>query len=575
LGSRLTRWFCDKLLTLRCVVDSLDTSRSESKLAPINVEFEEELMSHSSTSTKDEAPINFLFENSIFLIVGALSALVWANTSPETHHNFFHFPLSRMFTESADGHADGHADGPSAEDEHNQTSGTKDLDSGENKSQSTKSTENHSFGLTPSDSLNRAATKTAADSQRVDPNQTDESQQYLRTTTPVTATASPENASHEAIDDATEDASAKTDKNNQAATNSEGDHEDHGHPITLHFIINDIMMAIFFAIATKEVWEAMLPGGSLSNPRKAALPLLATVGGVVGPVVIYLGGVLALGKWGELSGGWAIPCATDIAFSYLIARLIFGGSHPAIAFLLLLAIADDAIGLMIIAVFYPQGELQLLWMLLALVAMVLTFTMRKCKIHSFWWYLLIPGIMCWFAFYKAGIHAALGLVPIIPFMPHAHTDLGMFAKEELHRDDTLNEFEHWWKPPVEIFLGLFGLCNAAVPLEGIAAGTWLVLAGLMIGKPVGITLCTYLGEKVFKLSLPEGMDYRQVITVGCVASIGFTVALFVSDAAFSKAPREILDSVKMGALLSFGGAILSFVVAKALGVKVWNPRNPH
>ena len=135
--------------------------------------------------------------------------------------------------------------------------------------------------------------------------------------------------------------------------NSHGHHE-----FSIYFLVNDLLMAFFFAIAGSEVWEALLPGGALSNPKKAATPLLATVGGLAGPAAIYIAGCYALGR-GDITNGWAIPCATDIAFSYLVARFIFGQGHPAIAFLLLLAIADDAAGLVILAIFYPSGKLPL------------------------------------------------------------------------------------------------------------------------------------------------------------------------------------------------------------------------
>ncbi len=124
---------------------------------------------------------------------------------------------------------------------------------------------------------------------------------------------------------------------------------------SIHFFINDIAMAFFFGIAAKEVYEALLPGGALSSPRKAAMPLLATLGGMLGPAGLYVAGALWLGEVG-LVRGWAIPCATDIAFSYLIARFIFGDKHPAIPFLLLLAIADDGAGLLILALFYPTAR---------------------------------------------------------------------------------------------------------------------------------------------------------------------------------------------------------------------------
>ncbi|MBT5599760.1 MAG: sodium:proton antiporter [Planctomycetaceae bacterium] len=341
----------------------------------------------------------------------------------------------------------------------------------------------------------------------------------------------------------------------------------HQHGITVHFLINDILMAMFFAIAAGEVWEALLPGGSLSNPRKAATPLLATLGGILGPAGLYMLASMYLDSTDIYGDGWAIPCATDIAFSYLVARMIFGGSHPAIAFLLLLAIADDAIGLLILAVFYPSKPIEPVWFLLTLSAMLLCWLFRKKKIHSFWAYLLIPGTLCWLSFDLAGIHPALGLVPIIPCLPHAHTDLGIFAREELKRHDTLNEMMHWWKNPVELILGMFGLINAGVVFGHIGQGTYLVLLGLIIGKPLGICLFTWIAKALFRLEMPAGMTARHVVVVGVISSIGFTVALFVSTAAFKDPSSQILDEVKMGAVFSFFGAILAFIVARLLRIR--------
>src|SRR6188508_3067909 len=125
-----------------------------------------------------------------------------------------------------------------------------------------------------------------------------------------------------------------------------------------HFVINDVAMVFFFALATKEIVEATHPGGSLSSWREAAVPLLAAAGGMLAPAFLYAGAVLVVDA-PELYRGWAIPCATDIAFSYMAARLIFPPRHAAIPFLLLLAVADDALGLIILAIFYPAREVQL------------------------------------------------------------------------------------------------------------------------------------------------------------------------------------------------------------------------
>ena len=340
-----------------------------------------------------------------------------------------------------------------------------------------------------------------------------------------------------------------------------------GHEVNLfHFLINDVAMAFFFLLAGKEIREAMLPGGPLASAKTAALPILATVGGMVGPAGFYVLGAQMYDP--ELIRGWAIPMATDIAFSYMVARLIFrttgNKTHPAIVFLLLLAIADDAGGLIVLAAFYPTGEthIGLLFVLLIASLAVCFLFWRVFKVNSFWPYLIVGGALSWYGFFKGGVHPALALVPIAWAMPHEHADLGIWAPGESEQEDTLNRMEHWWKRPVEIILGLFGFVNAGVVLSAIGVGTALVTLGLLVGKPIGIVLMTRLGQ-MFGLSLPEGMDFRDLIVVGFAAGIGFTVALFISVVAFAE-PGPLQDSVKMGALLSFGVAPITLIVAKLI-----------
>lgn len=336
--------------------------------------------------------------------------------------------------------------------------------------------------------------------------------------------------------------------------------------INLHFLINDVLMCFFFALAAKEIWEALLPGGALSSPRKAATPLIATAGGILGPASIYVAGTLVLGM-NELLRGWAIPCATDIAFSYLIARFIFGKGHPAIPFLLLLAIADDAAGLIILAVAYPTGAMNLPLFFAAVVwAILLNIGLNKFGFKNFWLYIIPAGVISWCGFYVGGIHPALALVPIIPTLPHAKFDAGYFeGTEDEHPHDALNEFEHWWKNPVELILMLFGFANAGVVLSSMGEATWLVSGGLLFGKPLGIFLFTIVGCKLFGLTLPDGMNKKDLITLGCIAGIGFTVALFVATVAFPAG--ELLDAAKMGSLFSFLAAGVSLFIAKILRIK--------
>jgi NhaA family Na+:H+ antiporter len=332
------------------------------------------------------------------------------------------------------------------------------------------------------------------------------------------------------------------------------------HP--LHFWVNDVGMVFFFALAAKEVFEATLPGGPLSSPRRALSPLAAAVGGMAAPALIYMALALTRGP-SELAGGWAIPCATDIAFSAMVARLVFPTSHPAIPFLLLLAIADDALGLVILAVFYPSGPLSPFWLGgLMSTALLTALWLRRRRTRSFWPYVIGPGALSWAALYLGGFHPALALVPIVPFMPHSAVDLGLFDPREAFRSDTLNRFEHWWATPVQFVLLLFGFANAGVPFERIGPGTYYVLAGLLLGKPIGILLFSNVA-RLAGASLPPGLRVGDLLVVGVAASIGFTVALFFATAAFPGGTA--LAETKMGALLSFAAAPLAIVVARMVG----------
>ena len=176
---------------------------------------------------------------------------------------------------------------------------------------------------------------------------------------------------------------------------------------------------------------------------------------------------------------------------------------------------------------------------------------------GFWPY-LIAGALCWFGFQESGLHPALGLLPVVPTLPHADRAFGIFAEAEQYLTDLLNHCEHLLKHPVEVILFFFGLLNAGVELSAIAAPTWLVLAGLIIGKPFGVLLFGWFAAGPMKLGLPEGMRTIDLFVIGCVAAIGFTVSLFIASVAFD--PGPVQDAAKMGALLSFFAAVISIAV---------------
>jgi Na+/H+ antiporter NhaA len=416
-----------------------------------------------------------------------------------------------------------------------------------------------------------------------------------------------------------------------------------GHAVTLHFFANDLIMVFHFGLAVKEVTEALLPGGSLNPPSKAANPIMATMGGVFGPVGVFfiiLKVFMAIGLFEDhysfavLSKGWGIVTATDIPLAWLAALVVYGQGHPAIDYLLLLAVADDALGMVIIAVFYqdPSSAAQPQWLLLVALAMLIAYTFRKWHYrmerptHQSWIpYVLICGSMSWVGLIKAKLHPALALVPIVPFMPgpnmenldtldkvleesmedaaadgtkgsgrdtrtNTATDDGTGKVLEEHFNhargrgitiqaglysglighgvadalkvteydedgnahlyaSTLDAFEHFWKSYVDFGLFLFALCNAGVKINGAPGGmTWAILLSLIIGKYTGIMIFFKISKKILNYPAPLGIRTRHVRMIGLIASLGLTVALFVSDVAFTD--EKLKDDARLGALLS-------------------------
>ncbi len=334
---------------------------------------------------------------------------------------------------------------------------------------------------------------------------------------------------------------------------------------TFHFFINDIFMVFFFAIATVEITQSLLPGGDLNPLKRAINPIMATFGGVVGPAVVYLILNHFIGS-PEFSKGWGIPTATDIALAWLVARLVFGAYHPAVSFLLLLAIADDGIGLAIIAIFYPDPLYPIapMWLLLTLAGMLVAYFLRKAKVKSYWPYILLGGTLSWAGLYLTHLHPALSLVFIIPFFPHPAKERAHLFEDDPKDHSTIRQFEREWKVFVDFGLFMFGLANAGVEFSDIGTATWLVLLALIIGKTAGIFIMGSLAD-LLGFPLPKGMKHKELFVAGLIAACGLTVALFVAGVAFTD--LYIQGAAKMGALFSAGAVIISFIAGKLLRIK--------
>lgn len=330
----------------------------------------------------------------------------------------------------------------------------------------------------------------------------------------------------------------------------------------LEFAVNNVGMAFFFALVTKEVVEATIPGGALHTWRRVLLPILAAVGGVLGAAFAFAAYLHFSDEASVLGGGWPIACATDISFSYFVARII-KKRFPAIPFLLLLGISVDALSVVIVQLQHPYAEAHVSSVALIAVAMAAAFMLRRSGVQSFWPYLLVGGTMSWFGFLWSGLDPALALVPIVPFLPHAGRDPGLFVETPPGYRDALSQFEYTWKYPVGIVLFLFGLVNGGVLIQGSGAGTWSVLVAALIGKPVGILAAVTLAVAA-GLRLPHRVSWRDVVVVAVLASTGFTFSLFLATAAFPLG--AVLIEVKTGALLTIAGALLAIGVAAVLRV---------
>jgi NhaA family Na+:H+ antiporter len=328
------------------------------------------------------------------------------------------------------------------------------------------------------------------------------------------------------------------------------------------FAVNDVAMMFFFALVTKEIVEATAPGGVLHPWRRALVPLIASLGATLVPALIYGRAVEALEE-PALIIAWPVSFATDIAVSYFIARVIFG-MHPMVPFLLLLAISSNGLGVLMLALFGPDTELHLIQgAILLAVAIAIAFGLRRARVKSFWPYLVAAGGVSWLAFYRGGLHPALALIPIMPFLPHAARDPGFFVDASPAAKDALSQFEVWWRYPAQAALFLFGLVNAGVPLNALEAGTWGLPIAVIAGKPLGILAAAGIAVAV-GLHLPQRVGWRDLVVVGFVAAIGFTFGLFLSTALL--APGQLRSETGMGVLLSLVGAPIAMVAARLLQV---------
>ncbi|MBZ5637173.1 MAG: Na+/H+ antiporter NhaA [Acidobacteriia bacterium] len=315
--------------------------------------------------------------------------------------------------------------------------------------------------------------------------------------------------------------------------------------------INDGLMAIFFLVVGLEIKREVLVG-ELSSPRRAALPLLAAAGGMIVPAAIYL----SLNAGTDRAAGWGIPVATDIAFAIGVLTLV-GKRAPlgAKVFLTALAIADDLGAVLVIAIFYG-GRIDGAALGAVAALMALLFAANRVGVRSPLVYGLL-GVGLWLAVSRSGVHPTVAGILLAAAVP------------------SRSGIEHALHPWVMyLIMPVFAFFNAAVVLKGspldalLHPATLGVVLGLVVGKPVGITLSSWLAVRAGLAALPEGVGWRQIIGVACLGGIGFTMSLFIAGLAFD---GSLLASAKTGILMASAAAgVLGWLSLR--GSRVPTPR---
>ena len=335
--------------------------------------------------------------------------------------------------------------------------------------------------------------------------------------------------------------------------------ENFGLDLSILHWINDALMAIFFFIVTLEIKREFIHG-ELSKPKRALLPIIGAVGGMALPALIY---VIINFKTGYTLRGWAIPSATDIAFSIGVLSLL--GSRIPISlkvFLVALAIIDDLGAIIIIAFFYST-ELHYTYLLLMLAAFIALLFLNKLGIKKFIPYLFV-GLFLWYFTHGSGIHSTISGVLLATTIPH---------RNDKKDYSLLLKLEHILSPYVAFgIMPLFALANAGVVIKNMSLNTILtpvplgIICGLFFGKQIGVFLFSFMAVKLKLAEMPTNSNWIKFYGVGVLTGIGFTMSLFVGNLAFVDY-SNILDDVKIGVLIgSFLSAIIGyfmlFVVTK-------------
>jgi NhaA family Na+:H+ antiporter len=325
------------------------------------------------------------------------------------------------------------------------------------------------------------------------------------------------------------------------------------------FPVNEIAMAFFLALVAQELYEAMMPGAALAYWKDRSLPAIAAFGGVLGSLSCYFL-FLSLKHEQMLTPAWPVVVAIDMAAAYYLLRMIYPRRSIVVSFVLLTAVLTDAIVIAVVTVQAPSFRINPAGAGLFVLALLLVAGLRRRGVVTFWPYWVTGGALSWLSFYWMGVHPALGLVPIVPFLPHDRRRGEVFA--DRLDDDAVHVSEHEWNVIAQIAVFLFGLANAGVMLRHIDTGSWAVVIAAVVGRPLGIVAAIFLAV-LAGLRLPAVMRWTDVGVTALATTGGFTFALFIAAATLPAG--AVAQQITLGALLTASGAFLTVLLAWASG----------
>ena len=349
-----------------------------------------------------------------------------------------------------------------------------------------------------------------------------------------------------------------------------------GLTVTPMSLVSEGLMALFLFFIGKELWEALvLERGALAGRARLSMPLGAVLGGMIGAVAVWVIATRLFVTAEEATPfvGWTVPLGSDVVLCYVFGRAVFGRDHPALHLLLLITIAFDILGLLLTGLAAPLAVIRPYWLLLPAAALLAAWAgfsrlatahsteLQHRRAYALWPYLL-AGALTWVGVALSGLPPALGLLPLIPVIPHAERSFGLFAEAEEFLSDPLNRLAHLMVHVLPYVLILFGLTRGGVDFAALSPMTGTVLAALWLGKPLGLLIGALSAGAITGRLLPKDLRLSDLLLIAMISGTGFTVPVLAVGLALPGG--ELAEAARLGLALSLASGPLALLLSRVI-----------